>query len=131
MLHLMKFVFSIHIRSVVNHFTELPSSKDIQGTFASLFNYQIISYMDYFERERFSQCHMYSQNRLYNELCPFKHEFFFRISQSFLFLKILVAWNDFSQNHNESRQPNDNSRKILVMEYSNLKQFYLSGARDT
>jgi len=107
---LYKFIFNICSTIDNRNQTNFPSNEDIQKTFEYFSNNQIITCIDHFEEEAYSQCHIYSYPyklkvyynitnnfpgglfncvtdvSLYDER-PFEHEFFLRIAQSFPFMK--------------------------------------------
>ena len=151
MSYLNKFVFSIH--SAVYNLTQLPSNQDIQHTFTSIGDYQIISYIDYFRTKKFGQCHIYSQpytmNCLYRlsnsfqgglfkfvhtvsllDERPFEYKFFIRIAQAFPYLKILIMYNHSPQNHKQRQQSNGDSRNLPIIEYPHLTELFLWSAHD-
>ena len=54
--------FTFNIRSSIRFYNQisLPSNEYIQQTFKDFENKQIISYIDYFPENKYSQCHIYS-----------------------------------------------------------------------
>jgi hypothetical protein len=151
MTKLNKFVFSIH--SVIPHVTDsshLPSNENIEHTFKDLDDYQIISYIDYFPKDKIGQCHIYSKPytinyfyRLTNSFSggffqfvhkvslidehPFEHEFFIRIAQAFPFLQTLIIDNQTPQNH---KQSNEHHRNLTIIEYPHLTHLNLTANHD-
>ncbi|CAF1691641.1 unnamed protein product, partial [Rotaria sp. Silwood1] len=107
-LHILTFIIRSTVR--LHNQINLLSNEDIQYTFNDFQNNQIITCVDYFSEIERSQCHIYScpyelkeYHKITNNfpggifkhvreisLCdqrPFEHDFFFQISQSFLFMK--------------------------------------------
>jgi len=141
--------FMFNIRSIIRHNDQISSVSDenIYRTFESFENYKVISCVDYFPKERYGQCHIYSYPytlRYYDDITnnfpgglfnnvqeitlfderPFQHEFFIEISQSFPFVKELTVTNLEAQNSN-----NDN-QKFPVIEYSHLISLFLFNVHD-
>ena len=141
--------FIFNIRSIVS-FSDLlyfPSNEDIHRTFTTSKNGEIISCVDYFSKERYGQCHIYScpytlthydnitnhfpgglfQNvqvaQLFDEH-PFEHQFFIRISQSFPFLKCITIHNF------EGQQSKDQNHQTSIIEYSHLNTIHLLWVHD-
>ncbi|CAF1078950.1 unnamed protein product [Rotaria sordida] len=130
-----------------------PSNEDIQCTFTSFKDYQVISCIDYFSKEGYGQCHIYScpytltyydditnnfpgglfnsveKVRLFDER-PFENEFFIRISQAFPFLKRITIVNRKPQNFKQEQQLNDNTQKSSNIEYSHLTMLHLLRVHD-
>jgi hypothetical protein len=149
-----QFVFSIHSNiNHGNHLLHLPSNDDIQHTFKDLEDYQIVSYLHYFPKNKISQCHIYSypynMNSLYRitnsfpgglfqfvhkvslfDEYPFEHEFFIRISQTFPYLKTLIIDNDLPQNYKQNQQSNTNHRNVPILKYPCLTLLSLYGSHD-
>ncbi|CAF4204021.1 unnamed protein product [Rotaria sordida] len=140
-------MFSIHSNILIDYSISLPSNGDIQRTFEDLKDYQIISYIDYFPKEKIGQCHIYSYPSrmiyyhnltnsfpgglfkfvhrvlLYDER-PFEYEFFIRIAKAFPFLKMLII---------ENRSPqilNEDNHNLPIVEYPHLIHLDLSSAHD-
>ncbi|CAF3547553.1 unnamed protein product [Rotaria sp. Silwood1] len=62
---------------------------------------------------------------------PFEHEFFFKISQSFPFMKKLTLINEKSQNNKQSRKlDDDNNQHLSIIEYPYLSELDLVEAHD-
>lgn len=60
--NLKRSIFIFNIRSMV-FFSDLvyfPSNEDIHRTFTTLKNCEIVSSVDYFSKEQYGQCHIYS-----------------------------------------------------------------------
>jgi hypothetical protein len=114
------FVFNIRSMISTGNQISLPSNNDIQCTFTSFTNIQIISSVDYFPKEKSGQCHIYSNpytmdyyysitNNFHGGLfeCvrdislfderPFEYEFFIKIAESFPFLTRLSLTNRKAQ----------------------------------
>ncbi|CAF4267259.1 unnamed protein product [Rotaria magnacalcarata] len=107
-----RFEFYICSGIAVRNRIYLPSKEDIQHTFRDFKDDQVISYVDYFQKDPYSFCHIYlypgqlkyyynvtnnfpgglftcvRQISLYDDR-PFEHEFFLRIAESFPILKML------------------------------------------
>ncbi|CAF5110835.1 unnamed protein product, partial [Rotaria sp. Silwood1] len=127
--------FTFNICSIINHRnqTNFPLNEHIQKTFKYFFNNQIITCIDHFQEKGYSQCHIYSypyklkvynnitnnfrgglftcvtQVSLYDE-CPFEHDFFLRIAQSFPFMKELIIKNQKAQNKKQFIKSNSNDQ---------------------
>jgi len=142
-----QFIFNIRSMIRPDDPINLPSNEDIQRTFTNFKDCKVISCVDYFPKERYGQCHMYSYpytltyydditnnfpGGLFNNVQevtlfdeqPFQHEFFIRISQSFPFLKKLSITNSKSQKSN-----NDN-QNFSVIQFSHLIKLNLHRAHD-
>jgi hypothetical protein len=151
LLRLTKFTFNIHSSIQPDHQMSLPSNEDIQYTFKDFDNTQIISCVDYFPDSKGNHCHVYSypyttkkykyitnnfpgglfkcvrEVSLYDE-CPFKHEFFLRIAQSFPLMTRLKIINNKSQNEKRFKESRNTNEDLLVIKYSHLVQLDLSKA---
>ena len=115
--------FTFNICSIICHRnqTNFPLNESIEKTFKYFSNTQIITCIDHFQEERYSQCHIYSypyKLKVYNNITnnfrgglftsvtevslhderPFEHEFFLRIAQSFPFMDQISLTNKISQN---------------------------------
>jgi hypothetical protein len=131
----------------------LPSKEDIQHTFRDFKDNQVSSYVDYFQEEEYSLCHIYSnpyklkyhhtitnnfpgglfkyvhQVLLYDER-PFEHEFFLRIAQSFPFINILSIKNSKSQNNKLCRESKNDNQAFPIIKYPHLTSLSLIKAHD-
>jgi hypothetical protein len=120
--------FTFDICSIIRRANQIniPSNEDIQYTFRNFKNNQTISCVNYFPEANECHCHIYSypytltyynnitnnfpgglfkcvrKVSLYDE-CPFEHEFFLQIAQSFPFMEKLTV-------HNRKSQKNDNQQ---------------------
>lgn len=111
-----QFVFNICSMISTGNQISLPSNDDIQCTFTSFTNNQIISSVDYFSKAKNGQCRIYSypytMNYYYNitndfpgglfecvhkislfDERPFEYDFFIEIAQAFPFLTKLSLTN--------------------------------------
>lgn len=89
------FINANTLQNDIINFNHLPSNDDIQHTFKALEDCQVISYIDFF-----SFVHKVS----FFDQHPFKYQFFNRIAQPFLFLRILTISNQSLQSQsNENR----------------------------
>ncbi|CAF2853570.1 unnamed protein product [Rotaria sp. Silwood2] len=125
LLRLKTFTFNIRSTSYCNNQTGLPSNKDIQQAFKDFKYNQVISCVDCFPKNLYSQCHIYSypyKSTYYHGITnnfpgglfqcvnivslfderPFEHEFFLRIVQSFPFMKKLTVINDKAQKNKKA-----------------------------
>ncbi|CAF4881718.1 unnamed protein product [Rotaria sp. Silwood1] len=131
----------------------LPSKEDIQHTFRDFKDDQVISYVDYFQEEPYSLCHIYlypgqlkyyytvtnnfpgvlftcvRKISLYDER-PFEHEFFLRIAQSFPILKILSLKNSKPQNNKLYRESKNDNQDFSIIKYPYLTNLTLYFAHD-
>ncbi len=131
----------------------LPLKEDIQHTFKDFKDNQISSYIDYFKKEKYILCHMYSypynfkyyytitnnfpgglfkhvrEVDLHDER-PFEHDFFLRIAQSFPFIKILTIKNSKPQNNNLCRESNNDNQDFSIIKYPHLIILTLYDAHD-
>ena len=116
-------------------------------------NDQISSYIDYFEEEQYSLCHIYSypynlkyyytitnnfSGRLFKYVhevslyyeCSFEHEFSLRIANSFPFIKILSIKNSKPQNNKLCRESKNDNQDFSIIKYSHLINLTLYDAHD-
>ncbi|CAF4492051.1 unnamed protein product [Rotaria sp. Silwood2] len=131
----------------------LPSKEDIQHTFRDFKDDQVISYVDYFQEESYSLCHIYlypgqlkyyhtvtnnfpgglftcvREISLYDER-PFEHEFFLRIAESFPILKIFDLKNSKPQNNKLYRESNNDNQGFSIIKYPYLTHLTLYFAHD-
>ena len=145
-----KFTFNIVTSTRFYNQINLPSNKYIQQTFTNFENKQIISSVDYIQKNKYSQCHIYSypyrlknydnitnnfpggifksvrRVSLYDER-PFEHEFFLRIAQSFPFMEKLTLINDKGQNNKQFRK--SQHQDLSIIEYPYLIELDLSQAQ--
>jgi hypothetical protein len=148
-----KFTFSIC--SIINHNdkTNLPLKEYIQETFKDFFNNQIISCIDHFQEEGFSQYHIYTypyKSYFYSNITndfqgglflsvtkvslfderPFEYEFFLQIQKSFPLIKKLKINNRKPQNEKQEVISNNDNHILSIIEYSNLTQLDLFKTHD-
>jgi hypothetical protein len=147
--------FTFNIRSTIKHRnqTNFPLNEQIEKTFEYFSNNQIITSIDHFEEEGYSQCHIYSypyklktygyitnnfrgglfpsvtEVSLYDER-PFEHEFFLRIAQSFPFMKELTIKNRKAQNHKQLIKSNNDNQMLSIISYPNLSRLDLTKTHD-
>jgi len=147
--------FTFNICSSISHRnqTNFPLNEHIQKTFKYFSNNEIITYIDHFQEETYSQCHVYScpyKWKVYNNItnqfrgglfttvtevsiydeCPFEYEFFLRIAQSFPFMKDLTIQNRKAQNRKQFLKANNNNPILSIIEYPNLNRLDLSNTAD-
>ncbi|CAF3724798.1 unnamed protein product [Rotaria sp. Silwood1] len=114
-----KFTFSIHT-NVDKKNTEIvfSSNEDIQRSFSRNEYGPVGSYIETFTRENKRSCHIYSlpyefksdmfdnvQSLIMTDCCPFEHNFFKGISQSFPLLKELHIINEEPQKDKHQSMP--------------------------
>lgn len=142
-----EFIFNIRSTVECDNSIHLLSDEDMYRTFKDFECYQIIYCVDYFPKEGYGQCLMYSypytlrhydnitnkfSGGLFNNVqeitlfdeYPFQHEFFIKLSQAFPFLKNLTLTNSELQNLNEDNQ------KFSIIEYSHLTTLNLYRVHD-
>ncbi|CAF4898214.1 unnamed protein product [Rotaria sp. Silwood1] len=135
-----KFTFNIFSSSRNFNQIDLRSNEDIHQTFKYFKDYQIISYVDYFERRNESQCRIYSypyRLNYYKKITnnfpgglfkyvsyislfdehPFEHEFFLQIAQSFPFLKKLSLVNEKGQNNKQCIKSSNHHQNLPIIKY--------------
>ncbi|CAF1224991.1 unnamed protein product [Rotaria sp. Silwood1] len=131
----------------------LPSKEDIQHTFRDFKDDQVISYIDYFQKEQYSLCHIYSYSfklkyyytitnnfpgglfkyvheLLFYDECPFEHEFFLQIAQSFPFIKRLSIKNSKPQNNKLCKESKNDNQDFSVIKFPHLICLTLNLAHD-
>ncbi|CAF5080216.1 unnamed protein product, partial [Rotaria sp. Silwood1] len=150
---LYKFTFNIY--SIINHRNHInfPLNEHIKNTFKNISNNQIITSIDHFQEQRYSQCHIYSypykwkiydnltnnfrgglfisvtQVSLYDER-PFEYEFFLRIQISFPFMKELTIKNQKAQKYKQFIKSNNNNQILSIIEYFNLTRLDFTKTHD-
>ncbi|CAF4024118.1 unnamed protein product, partial [Rotaria sp. Silwood1] len=127
--------FTFNICSTIDHHSQInfPLNEHIQNTFKNIFNNQIITSIDHFQEERYSQCHIYSYPykwKIYNNITnnfrgglftsvtqvslyderPFEYELFLRIQISFPFMKELTIKNRKAQKYKQFIKSNNNNQ---------------------
>ncbi|CAM4847795.1 unnamed protein product, partial [Rotaria magnacalcarata] len=147
--------FTFNICSTIAHLNQTNSSlnEHIQTTFKYFSNNEIITSIDHFQEEAYSQCHIYScpyKWKFYNNItnnfrgglfttvtevsvydeCPFEYQFFLRIAQSFPFMKELTIGNRKAQNKKQFIKSNNNNQLLSIIEYPNLNRLDLSNTDD-
>ncbi|CAF5070644.1 unnamed protein product, partial [Rotaria sp. Silwood1] len=150
---LYKFIFNIC--STINHYDQInfPLNEHIEKTFEYFNNNEIITCIDHFQEEGYSQCHVYSYSykwKVYNNITnnfrgglftnvtevslyderPFEDEFFLRIAQSFPFMKELTIMNRKAQNNKQLIKSNNDNQMLSIIEYSNLTRLDLTNTHD-
>ncbi|CAF1513899.1 unnamed protein product [Rotaria magnacalcarata] len=147
--------FTFNICSTIDHRnqTNFQLNKHIEKTFKYFSNNQIITCIDHFQEEGYSQCHIYSypyklkvyknitnnfrgglftsvtQVSLYDER-PFEHEFFLQIQKSFPFLKELTIKNRKAQNNKQYIKSNNDNQVLSIIEYHKLTRLDLTNTHD-
>ncbi|CAF1262872.1 unnamed protein product [Rotaria sordida] len=153
MLQLERFEFYICSDFYFYNQIDFPSKEDIQYTFKDFKSDQVICYIDYFEENQRSLCHIYSypyilkcyniitnnfpgglfkyvrEVELYDER-PFEHEFFLQIAQSFPFIKELSIKNSKPQNKKFCKESENNKYDFMIIKYSHLTNLTLYYAND-
>ncbi|CAF1513326.1 unnamed protein product [Rotaria sordida] len=137
---LSNFTFNIVSNSTDFDQFDLRSNEDIQQTFKYFKDYQIISYVDYFEKINESQCHIYSypyRLNYYKKITnkfpgglfkyvsyislhderPFEYEFFLRIAQSFPFLKRMCLINETGLNNKQCIKSSNHHENLPIIKY--------------
>ncbi|CAF4663674.1 unnamed protein product, partial [Rotaria sp. Silwood2] len=142
--------FTFNICSIINHHDQInfSSNEHIQNTFKNISNNQIITSINHFQEERYSQCHIYSYPykwKIYNNItnnfrgglftnvtrvslydeCPFEYEFFLRIQISFPFMKELTIKNRKAQKYKQFIKSNNNNQILPIIKYPNLTRLDL------
>ncbi|CAF1644497.1 unnamed protein product [Rotaria socialis] len=146
---------TFNICSIINHGDQaiFPLNEDIEKTFKSFSNNQIITCIDHFQEEGFSQCHIYSypyKLKVYNNITnnflgglftsvtqvslyderPFEHEFFRRIQKSFPFMKELTINNRKAQNNKQLMKLNNDNQIMSIIEYRYLTRLNIINTHD-
>jgi hypothetical protein len=146
---LKKFIYNIRSRIYVRNQIHLLSNEDIQRTLTGLGDDQVISYVDYFPKNKGGQCHLYTypyklryyhnitnsflsglfkyvrEAPLFNER-PFELEFFIRIARAFSLLEKLSVTNPTLQN----QKSNNNNEHLSIIEYLHLNELDFAHADD-
>jgi len=145
--------FQFYICSHLSDQIYLPSKEAIQHTFRDFKDDQIISYIDYFQKEQYSLCHIYSYSfklkyyytitnnfpgglfKYVHELLlsderPFEHEFFLQIAQSFPFIKHLSIRNSKPQNNKLCRESKNDNQDFSIIKYPHLTSLTLLKTHD-
>ncbi|CAF3110081.1 unnamed protein product [Rotaria sp. Silwood2] len=122
-------------KNIINHLSRLKK--------VLIFDNKVICCVDYFRENGLCQCHIYSYpyslthyRRIANSFpggffkcvrqvslsdeCPFEHEFFLRIAQSFPCLKTLSVTDWKAQKHKHCRTRNGNDKRQSIIEYPHL-----------
>lgn len=136
---LKRFTFNIHSMTHFDDQTPKISNEYLQETLKDFLKEKILCSVDYFQRRKLCQFHIYClphQVTIYEDLTnnfpggiyrsvrrltlfdeyPFEHEFFLRISQSFPFLQELSVNNSRRQNAKQTRRNED----FQIIEYPRL-----------
>ena len=153
MSRLNQFIFNIRCMVYFSDLINFSSDEDIHRTFLTFKDYEVKSYVDYFSKEKYGQCHIYScpytltyyhnlTNHFVDELfhtvrvvklfdeLPFEHVFFIRLSKAFPFLRHITIWNEEAQTCKQNQQTNDHTEKNSVIEYSHLIALHLLCVHD-
>ncbi|CAF4929323.1 unnamed protein product, partial [Rotaria sp. Silwood1] len=131
----------------------LQGMSNLEKLYLNVIYDQVISYVDYFQEEPYSLCHIYlypgqlkyyytvtnnfpgvlftcvRKISLYDER-PFEHEFFLRIAQSFPILKILSLKNSKPQNNKLYRESENDNQDFSIIKYPYLTNLTLYFAHD-
>jgi hypothetical protein len=150
---LKNFSFNIYSRISLNNQIDLPSNEDIQQTFRNFKQSQVITSVNYFSIEEEGQCHVFSypftmkcykkignnfpgglfkcvrEVSLYDE-CPFEHEFFLRIAQSFPLMEELKIVNKKPQNKKQFRWSKHGNKNLSIIKYLHLTHLVLHRAHE-
>ncbi|CAM4845161.1 unnamed protein product [Rotaria magnacalcarata] len=143
--------FTFNICSTIDHRnqTNFPLNKHIEKTFKYFSNNQIITCIDHFQEEGYSQCHIYSypyKLKVYNNITnnflgglfttvtqvslyderPFEHEFFLQIQKSFPFMKELTIKNQKAQNNKQCIKSSNDNQILSIVEYHKLTRLDLT-----
>ncbi|CAF5110655.1 unnamed protein product, partial [Rotaria sp. Silwood1] len=131
----------------------LKITRAFDKTFKYISNNQIITSIDHFQEEGYSQCHIYSYPykwKIYNNITnnfrgglftsvtqvelhdehPFEYEFFPQTAQSFPFMKELTIKNRKAQNTKQFVKSNNNHQIFSIIEYPNLTRLDLTNTHD-
>ncbi|CAF4961773.1 unnamed protein product [Rotaria sp. Silwood1] len=131
----------------------LPSKEDIQHTFKDFKDDQVISYIDYFQKEQYSLCHIYSYSfklkyyhtitnnfpgglfkyvheLLFYDERPFEHEFFLQSAQWFPFIKHLSIKNSKPQNNKLCKESKNGNQDFSIIKFPHLISLTLYLAHD-
>ncbi|CAF1199811.1 unnamed protein product [Rotaria sordida] len=153
MARLQRFEFYICSSISLRNQIYLQSKEDIQHTFRDFKDDQVISYVDYFQKEQCSLCHIYlylDQLKYYYTVTnnfpgglfpcvrkislyddhPFEHEFFLRIAQSFPFMQTLSLKNFKPQNNKLCKESQNDNQHFSIINYSYLTNLTLYDAHD-
>ena len=146
---LKEFRFHIRQRIKVKNQLDLPSSEEMKCTLTSLSDLEVLCWIDYFSKNNIGQCHfstspspqMHFENITNNfplglnqyvlsvkllDQRPFEHEFFFRISQSFPFLRELTVSNLEAQ----IEKFDDDGEHFPMIKYPHLIVLHLINIHD-
>ncbi|CAF1257435.1 unnamed protein product [Rotaria sordida] len=150
---LKNFVFNIRSMRYFCNEIRLPLNEDIQHTFNSLQNNQIISYVNYFPEAGHSEYHIYSypyKLKFYRNITnnfpgglfkyvtevslfdeqPFEHEFFLQIQKSFPFMKELTVINQKPQNKKQCQNFKNYDQILSIIKYPHLTLLNLDCVHD-
>ncbi|CAF5045275.1 unnamed protein product [Rotaria sp. Silwood1] len=153
MIQLNKFTFNIHSRFGLRNQIYFPSNENIQHTFNNFKNNKIISCIDYYPKNQYGQCHIYSypyRLKYYKHITnnfpggllkyvqdiylfdryPFEHEFFLQISQSFPFVKKINLRNYQPQNNKLYTESNKDNQDLPIIKYPHLTDLTLNLVND-
>ncbi|CAF3639507.1 unnamed protein product [Rotaria socialis] len=143
--------FTFNIFSTIKHCdqTNFALNQHIEKTFEYFHNSEIITCIDHFQENGYSQCHIYSYPykwKVYNNITnnfrgglftgvtevslyderPLEDEFFLRIAQSFPLMKELTIRNLKAQNNKQLAKSNNDNQMLSIIEYPNLTRLDLA-----
>ncbi|CAF3219063.1 unnamed protein product [Rotaria socialis] len=143
--------FTFNICSTIKHCdqTNFALNQHIEKTFEYFHNSEIITCIDHFQENGYSQCHIYSYPykwKVYNNITnnfrgglftgvtevslyderPLEDEFFLRIAQSFPLMKELTIRNLKAQNNKQLAKSNNDNQMLSIIEYPNLTRLDLT-----
>lgn len=148
-----QFTFNIRLFNRSPNQTNLPSNEYMQHTFKDFTTNKIFSSIDYFEESNYSHCHIFTYpykvnyydditNNFSNGLFygvhkvslfderPFEYDFFFRIAQSFPFMRELTVKNKKAQENKLYKTLNNNNQDLTIIKYPHLIELDLIAAHD-
>ncbi|CAF3664120.1 unnamed protein product [Rotaria sp. Silwood1] len=147
MSHLNTFIFDIVTHIVINDDVNQKTIVNIQSTFVQ----DIDGYIDYYPNTK-HRCHIYSLPftieylhhitnnfpggifisvrtlSIFDDILPFEHEFFKRISHSFPLLNSLTVINSQQQNEKQTRQLYNNEKLFSIIKFPHIFQLNLEYA---
>jgi hypothetical protein len=148
--------FLFNIRSVMRHeldLLHLQTNEDIQSTLTDLTAHPVVSYIDYFFREREGHCHFYtspyslleyesvSNNfpresffnvqhvSLFDER-PFEHAFFLRLAEAFPSMRTLTVKNEAAQVEKQNQHSWTENEGVPMIRYPSLRTLHLLRVHD-
>ena len=144
------------IRSYLRHCnqTDLPTNQDLQCTFENFPNDHIISYIDYFPYQDCAWCSIFTypytkkeysyvtnnfpgvycksvrEIKLHDEQHPFEYEYFFRICQSFPFVKNIYLMNSNPPKEKLFNESKQDKPHLSILQFPYLNYLTLYDAHD-